>query len=73
MPMKVKVKLSLYRSGQTITASGGPGTKISRQSANEGGCQSYAPAAFTHRYSCDSILLEAESTPGPQCDRKDRH
>jgi len=35
------------------------------------GCQPYAPAAFTPRkYSCYSFLLEAESTPGPQCDRK---
>ena len=36
------------------------------------GCQPYAPAAFTPRkYSWYSFLLEAESTPGPQCDRKD--
>jgi len=31
-------------------------------------CQPYAPASFTAR---KSFLLEAESTPGPQCDRKD--
>jgi len=36
------------------------------------GCQTYAPAAFTPRkYSCYSFLLEAESTPGTQCGRKD--
>jgi hypothetical protein len=36
------------------------------------GCQPYAPATFTPRkYSWYSFLLEAESTPGPWCDRKD--
>jgi hypothetical protein len=36
------------------------------------GCQPYAPAAFTPRkYSRYSFLLEAESTSGPQCGRKD--
>jgi len=36
------------------------------------GCQPYAPAAFTPRkYPWYSFLLEAESTPGPQSDRKD--
>ena len=36
------------------------------------GCKPYAPAVFTPRkYSWYSFLLEAESTPGPQCDRKD--
>jgi hypothetical protein len=34
--------------------------------------QPYAPAVFTPRKdSWYSFLLEAESTPGPQCDRKD--
>jgi hypothetical protein len=34
-------------------------------------CQSYAPSAFIHRnYSWYSFLLEAESTPGPECGRK---
>jgi len=38
----------------------------------EVGCQPYAPAAFTPRKCCwYSFLLEAESTPGPWCDRKD--
>ena len=42
------------------------------------GCQTYAPAAFTPRSIPDdrkhtwySFLLEAESTPGPYCDRQD--
>jgi hypothetical protein len=36
------------------------------------GCQPYVPAAFTpSKYSWYSFLIEAESTPGPQCDRKD--
>jgi len=36
------------------------------------GCQPYAPATFTPRkYFWYSFLLEAESNPGPQCDRKD--
>ena len=36
------------------------------------GCQPYAPTAFTSsKYSWYSFLLEAESTPGPQCDWKD--
>ena len=35
-------------------------------------CQPYPPAIFTPRkYSWYSFLLEAESTPGPQCGRKD--
>ena len=42
--------------------------------AQDGGkvCQLYAPAAFTPtKYSWYSFLLEVESTPRPQCDRKD--
>ena len=36
------------------------------------GCQPYAPATFIPRkYTWYSFLLEAELTPGPQCDRKD--
>jgi len=38
------------------------------------GFQRYAPAAFTPRkYSWYSFLLEAKSTPGPQCDQKDSY
>jgi hypothetical protein len=36
------------------------------------GCQPYAPAAFIPRkYSWYSFQLEADSTPGPLCGRKD--
>jgi len=36
------------------------------------GCQPHAPAAFTPRkYSWYLFMLEAESTPEPQSDRKD--
>ena len=42
------------------------------------GCEPYAPAAFTPRsipgdrkHTWYSFLLEAESTPGPKCDRQD--
>jgi hypothetical protein len=36
------------------------------------GCQAYAPAAFMpQELTWYSFLLEAESTPGPQCSRKD--
>ena len=35
-------------------------------------CQPYAPAAFTPRKSSQySFVLEAKSTPEPQCDRQD--
>jgi hypothetical protein len=45
-----------------------------KPTTQEGGkvCQPYAPAAFTPmKYSWYSFLLEAESTPGPKCGRKD--
>jgi hypothetical protein len=39
--------------------------------AQDGG-QPYTPVAFTPRkYTWYSFLLEADSTPGPQCERKD--
>jgi len=47
---------------------------ISRQSAHEGGkvvSRTHRPTLLPRKYRCSSLLLEAESTPGPWCDRKD--
>ena len=71
--VKVKVKLSLYRPRQATKA---PGVwsfqnfqTISEQMWQ--GCQPHAPAAFTSQWrSLYSFLLRAESTPRPQCSRK---
>jgi hypothetical protein len=47
---------------------------MSRQSAHEGGkvvSPTHRPPLSPRNYSWYSFLLEAESTPGPQCGRKD--
>ena len=52
----------------------GWGFQISRQSAHEGGkvvSSMHRPSLPPRKYSWYSFLLEAESTPGPQCGQKD--
>jgi len=52
---------------------GGEETQISRQSTHEVGkviSPTHRPSLPLRIYSWYSFLLEAESTPGPQCDQK---
>ena len=69
-----KLKQSNYTPGQSQSVPGGRGSQISRQSAHEDGkvvSPTHRPPLPPRKYSWYSFLLEAESTPGPQCGRKD--
>jgi len=63
-----KLRLSNYVSGQALRAPGGSAPRISEQSTHECGkivSPTHRPPLSLRRYPWHSLLLEAESTPGP--------
>ena len=71
-PVTAPVKKSHYRPGKALRVPGGCVSQISWQLAQEGG-KVVSPTHWSplppRKYSWYSFLLEAESTPGPQCGR----
>jgi hypothetical protein len=66
--------LSPIQPRKALRAPGGRGSQVFRQSAHEDGkvvSRTHRPPLPPKKDSWYSFLLEAESTPGPQCDRND--
>jgi hypothetical protein len=71
---KLNVKQSLYRPAHGLRVAGVWSSQISRQSAHLDGkvvSPTHQPPLRPRKYSWYSFLLEAESTPGTWCGRKD--